>query len=276
VVDQKVIEHQGVYISGIKYVSKAGLRHLGGLRESINRLLDQTGEGFKILMLHQEFHPFFPESDLYISQEIPEGFDYVGIGHYHIAQEPALINGAFIVQSGSTEFTAYHESEEKKEKGVYIVNVENDINAEFVKLKDTRPFISILLNEERLEDNIIDLKEKLEKILSSHHKKPVVIFKGRLKSSIKDILKILEKNKLRAGTDHILHFNFNISREIQIQNEKILFENEDRLLSEELKRMIGDKELYSSVKEVVDHLKTFESIDEAKKYLKENPDLLEI
>jgi len=144
-------------------------------------------------------------------------------------------------------------------------------------IESLRPFISVRLDEDSLDDLIRDLKEKVEKIASSSDKNAVVIFKGILrKSGVKDILKILEDYGLKAGSDQILHFNFNITREIQLQDESFILENEEKLISEELKKIIGDKDLYSSVKEVIDHLRSFESIDDAKKYLKENPDLLEL
>ncbi|WP_457622134.1 metallophosphoesterase family protein [Persephonella sp.] len=276
-VDQKVVEYNGVFISGIKYISKAGLRHLGNLRGSIERLLDQTGEGFKILMLHQEFYPLFPESGLYLSEEIPEGFNYVGIGHYHIFQEPAVINKAVVVQPGSTEFTAYHESEEKIDKGVYIVDVDKDIKTEFVKLNNLRPFVSVRLEEDKLESILKNLKEEVEKKSSLSGKKVVVIFRGRLKDTgTKEIVELLEDYGFRAGTENILHINFNVTREIQVQDVGVVIENEEKLLSSELKKILGDIELYETVKEVIDHLRSFESIDDAKKYLKENPDILEL
>ncbi|WP_457641177.1 metallophosphoesterase [Persephonella sp.] len=278
VIDGGTVEHEGIYISGIKYISKAGIRHLGGLRETLEKLAEQSGKGFRILMLHQEFNPYFPDSSLYLKEEIPEGFNYVGIGHYHIAQDPLTINGAYVVQTGSTEFTAYHEAEDKKKKGVYLIDVEgSSISSTFIPLTKNRPFISLKLDEENIGEIIKDLKIKIEQIKDCSDKTPVVIFKGILrKLSIKDIYKILENEGLKPDRENILHFNFNVSREISHKDEHIFIENDDKFIMEQLKKMINNPELFNSVKEVIDILRSFDNIDDAKKYLKENPDLLEL
>ncbi|MDQ7055414.1 MAG: hypothetical protein Q9M89_02510 [Persephonella sp.] len=120
--------------------------------EILEQYLEHMGNGFKILMLHQEFQPFFPDSPLYTDSEIPEGFNYVGIGHYHIAQAPFTVNDSTVVYPGSTEFTAYNEKEEEKGKGFYFVEVEDkNINAQFVKLRRGRPFVYVEFREEDID-----------------------------------------------------------------------------------------------------------------------------
>ena len=276
-VDTGFVEYEGVFIGGLKYISKAGLKQTDGIRVILEKYLENTKgkDTFKILMLHQEFQPFFPDSSLYIEQEIPEGFDYIGIGHYHIKQEPKLINTATVVYPGSTEFTAYNENEDKVEKGFYIVEVDNkDINCKFVELKNRRPFISKNIEEDNIEDSIKSLKEELEKLLDSSAKKPVVILKGNLKNlDIKDIVSILNKSGLNE--EKVLHYRFNFSKE----NESLIetaFSGEDNIVFPALKELIKDEELFSVVEDVIKNLQTFENIDEVKKYLKDNPDVFQL
>jgi DNA repair exonuclease SbcCD nuclease subunit len=275
-VDSGFKEYNGIYIGGLKYISKAGLKQIGGIRGILEKYLENLKEDrFKILMLHQEFTPLFPGSELYMEKEIPEGYDYVGIGHYHIKQEPKVINGATVVYPGSTEFTAYNENEDKTEKGFYIVEVSGgNTSCRFYKLKNKRPFLSVLLEEDTLEESIKDLKSQVEKILDEKGKKPVVIFKGILRDlDIKDITSLLEKEGL--NNENVLHYRFNITKETkEFRGSLDGLENEDVMRA--LKELIEDDDLFSIVEEAVKTLQSFENTDEMKKFLKEHPEILEI
>ncbi len=274
-VDSGFKEFNGVHIGGLKYISKAGLKQTGGIRMILEKYLESLKiDGFKILMLHQEFNPFFPGSDLYMEREIPEGFDYIGIGHYHIKQEPKNINGATVVYPGSTEFTAYNESEDKVEKGFYIVDVSSGINCRFYSFSKKRPFISVVINEKEIQSQIKDLKQQVENILDNGNKKPVVIFKGILRDlDIRDITKILEEEGL--SQENVLHYRFNLTKEVkQIDTSIENIENED--IFRALKELIGDEEIFNVVEEAVKTLQTFENTDEMKKFLKEHPEILDL
>lgn len=272
-IDKGIKEYEGIFIGGLKYISKAGLRQIGGLREILEKYLETAGNGFKILLLHQEFQPYFPTSNLYLEKELPEGFDYVGIGHYHITQVPAKIKGATVVYPGSTEFTAYNESEEKKGKGFFYIEVEDgSISPQFIPLKNRRPFIYYRFKEEELDNILLKLKEDIEKIDGS--KKPVIVFKGILKNiTQKDIVSLLENEGI---SNKILHIQFNLSREIQTGDKVVIHEATEEKILQELKKLIGDDHLFNSVVEALTFLKSFENIDEVKKYLKENPKLIDI
>ncbi len=276
-VDTGFIDYEGVLIGGLKYISKAGLKQTGGIKPILEKYLDNLApDAFKILMLHQEFKPFFPNSDLYMEQEIPEGFDYIGIGHYHIKQEPKNIKGSTVIYPGSTEFTAYNENEEKVDKGFYIIDIDGkNIKCTFKTFSSKRPFISLKLTEEDIQNQIYTLKEEIEKISSEDRKKPVVIFKGILKSlDIKDILSILEEKGIKR--EDVLTFRFNITREreeLDITTGKT-GEKEDIFTA--IKELLDDEDLFSVVEEAVKTLQSFENTDEMKKFLKENPEILNI
>ncbi|WP_457639486.1 metallophosphoesterase family protein [Persephonella sp.] len=269
--DKGVIEYEGVFIGGLKYISHAGLRQIN-FREVLERYLEEMGSGFKIVMLHQEFQPFFPSSSLHPSTDIPEGFDYVGIGHYHVAQHPFQVNGSTVVYSGSTEFTAYNEKEEEKGKGFYYVDVsEGSINAQFVHLKRRRPFIFFeVLDEDSFFDSV---KEKINSFEGSE-KKPVLVLKGELKKLTgKEIRAFLEKEGLM---DRLLHVQFNITKSVDVVDSLSFADLKEENLYMELQKLLEDKELSQKLVEVIQHLKTFDDIDEVKKFLKENPEIMEL
>jgi len=270
--DTGVIEHNGIFIAGLKYISKAGLRQIN-FRELMERYLGETGEGFKILMLHQEFSPFFPDSRLNVHVDIPEGFNYVGIGHYHIAQSPAVVNGATVVYPGSTEFTAYNEKEEEKGKGFFDVKVDSDgIKAEFKQIKSRRPFLFFgFSGDEGFREIIPQIKEGLE---NKQEKAPVLVLRGNIKKlNLKEIHSILETEGIK---ERILHVQFNLLREETALPEGIFNELNDNKIKEEIKKLLGEDTLFEHVNELIERLKTFENTDEMKKFLKENPEVLDI
>ena len=279
-IENGTVEHEGIFISGIKYISKAGIKHLGGIRPALEKILEKTSssKNLHILMLHQEFYPLFPMSSLYTEREIPEGFDYVGIGHYHVKQKPKKINNSFVVYPGSTEFTAYSEKENSTPKGVYLVEYDNDkFNFEFIELKKRRPFIFFSFEEETFDEVIKDIKESVENSLSINSKAPVVVLKGMLKElTIKDLAEKLSKENLIPDKKNVLYFNFLTSRYIEESTEKVNIEIDEESIHRELKELIGDEEMFSSVQNVINTLKSFESTDEMKKFLRENPHILEL
>ena len=279
-IENGTVEHEGIFISGIKYISKAGIKHLGGIRPALEKILEKTSgsKNLHILMLHQEFYPLFPMSSLYTEREIPEGFNYVGIGHYHVKQKPKKINNSFVVYPGSTEFTAYSEKENSTPKGVYLVEYDNDkFNLEFIELKKRRPFIFFSFEEETFDEVIKDIKESVENSLSINPKAPVVVLKGMLKElTIKDLAEKLSKENLIPDKKNVLYFNFLTSRYIEESTEKVNIEIDEESIYRELKELIGDEEMFFSVQNVINTLKSFESTDEMKKFLRENPHILEL
>ncbi len=272
-IDSGVSEYEGIFFGGLKYISKAGLRQID-FREVLEKLVEKMGEGFKILMLHQEFQPFFPDSKLNMIAHIPEGFNYVGIGHYHVAQPPSSINGAMVVYPGSTEFTAYNDKEEERRKGLYIVEAEgSELKAEFIKFKSRRPFLFYLVNDENSEQILKKIKEDLEK--DHYDKKPVLVLKGTVKDLTYSDIRHLIKNE-GISDERFLHLQINLTRDqVDESSEPVIIDLKEDLIKKELQRLIGDRELSESVIELIDHLKTFENIDEIKKLLKENPEILD-
>ncbi len=279
-IESGTVEHDGIFISGLKYISKAGIKHLGGIKPALEKILEKSSnsENLHILMLHQEFYPLFPLSSLYTEREIPEGFDYVGIGHYHVKQNPKKINNSFVVYPGSTEFTAYSEKENSTPKGVYLVEHNGkEFKFNFIELKRRRPFIFSSFEEEKFDETVKEIKEKIEQSLSLNPKAPVIVLKGMLKDlTIKDLSEKLNKEGLVPDKEKVLYFNFLTSRYIEETEEKINIEIDEESISRELRELIGDEEMFSSIQNIINTLKSFDSVDEMKKFLKENEHVLEL
>ncbi|SNZ02694.1 DNA repair exonuclease SbcCD nuclease subunit [Persephonella hydrogeniphila] len=273
-VDSGVLEYEGLFIGGLKYISKAGLRQIEGIKKILEKYLEEMGNGFRILLLHQEFQPYFPDSSLNMTVELIEGFDYIGIGHYHIAQTPAVINKATVVYPGSTEFTAYNEKEEERGKGFYYVQVDGKtIKPEFIHLKRRRPFLYYTLSEEEIDQTVKQIKQDLERF--EEGKKPVIILKGTLKKlAPSDVIGYFKNEGISSEESNLLHINFNLTREF-VDTDGVIIETTEENIKEELKKLIGDEQIFSSVVETLTFLKSFDSIDEVKKYLKENPDFID-
>ncbi|RMD45482.1 MAG: metallophosphoesterase, partial [Aquificota bacterium] len=266
----------GIFIGGLKYISKAGLKQTNGIRPILESYLKNLpNNGFKILMLHQEFSPLFPASQLYLESELPEGFNYVGIGHYHIKQEPKIVKGSTVVYPGSTEFTAYNENEEKEKKGFYFVNVKNGkIKCEFITFSKNRPFLSVDFEEERIQEIVEKLKNDVEKLLDEGRKKPVVIFRGSLKKlELKDLTSFLEN--IGLDDEKVLHYRFNLSKETEEITHVPIEGIETDIIMNKLKELIKEEELFFVVEEAIKSLQTLENTDEMKKFLKEHPEILD-
>lgn len=264
--DGESIEFNGITISGVKYISKLALRTYP-LREILEKILEKAPKtDFHILMLHQEFNPYFPDSNLYINSDIPEGFNYIGIGHYHIPQEPISIKDAKVVFAGSTEYTSYNKQEEDFPKGIHLVEVVGkQINHRFIPL-NTRPFIYKTLTDENFENELKAVKINLEN--KEFNKKPVLVLKGDLKTvSQKDIRKLISKLNIE---EHSLHIRYNLSLNLSKTSAEFQkIQLKDEFINNKLKELINDNEMYEEVVSLISQLRTFESIDEMKKFLQE-------
>ena len=274
-VEQGSIEHEGIVISGLKYLSKVSLRKTG-LKPILEAILEKSPDknALHLLMLHHEFQPFFPSSGLNLHEELPDGFDYVGIGHYHIPQKPFNIRNSFVLYSGSTEYTAYNEKEENYPKGVHIIEYENkEFKYNFIELTKKRPFLKVEIDEDNIEKTLKEIETKIEQKLEESVKKPVLILKGKLKNlSPKELSLLIEKKEI---SNKVLHINYLLYRELEEKLPEInLGEGEN--LDEKLKEIIDDVYLQKKVIDVITTLRTFESIDEIKSYLKDNSEILEI
>ncbi len=277
-IEQGTVEYEGIHISGLKYLSKIAVRKLRTIKPILERFLENGKNSyFHILMLHQEFQPVFPDG-LFISREIPEDFDYVGIGHFHEKQEPFKYGRGYIVYPGSTEFTAYSKNEDKVPKGVFFIEREKDkTEIEFVELKNRRPFIQYEFKEDEIDFIAERIKRDLKEIKDRRRKAPVLILNCEIDNlSLKELSARLSKNGIVPDGENILYINFRLKRKETNKTSSVDISAREIDIKKELSSLINDEELVDRVIEIIENARAMESTDEFKKFLKENPKLLDI
>lgn len=263
---------EDINIFGIKYIQRSILKTFD-MKSILEQLYESaTKKEFNILMLHMEFYPFF-NTDLLLENILPEGFDYVGIGHYHQAQQPFNINGSKVVYSGSTEYTQFNERDYSN-KGFYLVELENkkDIQINFVNVP-TRRFIVERFDDESLHQVI----DKLKDSLIEEKKLPVLVLKGKTKQYLtrKDILSLIEEKKLN---DKFLHISVDIERvgvDYEFKYAEDIEQN-SKYIQEIVEKNITQPQIKEKVLQLLSVVPMFENIEELENYISENPHLFDL
>ena len=279
-INSGVKEFNGIDIVGVKYIPKTALRKLNGLKVALEKLLERSKQNYKILMLHQEFYPYFLDSKLMLDEEIPIEYNYTGIGHYHIAEEPIKRdNSSYIVHIGSTEFTAYNKNEESKSKFVALVDINSDeTDIRYIELNKRRKFLYRFLDDNNIDEELDKLNKEIEKLNDTSIKKPVVILKGEFKKlSQNEVLKLLKEKNIDVDNGRILYLkNMFIFPSNSLDYKGEIFKSEDEIIKSSLTEYLKDDlELKDKLLELINTLKSFDDLDTVKAYLKENPEVIE-
>lgn len=271
-IDAGYMTHEDINIFGIKHIYRSQLRQFD-LKSILQQLLEKAGSRqFNILMLHLEFFPFF-QTDLMLEHILPEGFDYVGIGHYHQAQKPSNLNGSKVVYPGSTEYTQFNEKDYSK-KGFYLVEIDSqkNIQLEFVEIP-AREFVVKRFDDDSLEEVLKQIKETdIDEV-----KKPVLVLKGTTRKSLtkKDVLSLVDEKKL---TDRFLHISVDIQR-IGLEYDFKYIEdikNSHNQLYSIVEKNIDQPDIRQKIFQLLEVVPTFENMTELENYIQENPHLFEL
>ncbi len=266
--EKKYLSYEGIGIAGVKYLPKTALRKYP-FKDILEKLSEIIKEDFRILLLHQEFNPYFQDSNLNIYNDIPDSFNYVGLGHYHLFTEPIRRENSTIFHIGSTEYTAYNSREEDVYKRVAIVNINGDksLDLNFVKLEKVRPFIFQDIDEDNLDASIENLISKLNSRTSE--KKPVLILKGILKKKTASEIMFYIKEKINEEEFLTIRPNFSYRLENREDDKKFIQSNErENYIKEKLKELIEDEILFDRVFNIIESLKTEEDITKVKESIK--------
>lgn len=152
-----------------------------------------------ILVLHQSIDPYVYsplEPPSLTKENLPKGFDLVINGHIHGHVSDTIDGKPFIIP-GSTLITQLEKREAELEKGIYKIDVDNEIKINFVPLTRSRKFF---YNElEAAKDS--SLVGKIEKIINeivfvkNLPKQPIIKFKikGDETNVLDDELRNIEK-----------------------------------------------------------------------------------
>jgi DNA repair protein SbcD/Mre11 len=160
----------------------------------------------KILVLHQGLYDFNKFAGEIFSNDLPVGFDYYAMGHYHdhIEKRFPTLNEGLVAYPGSIDL-GHNEVISDVEKGFLLVDlseVSENVNTHWIKLEKRRHQFEYPIEYSDLDDKLGSIvQESIQ-----YSKKPVI----DLKISGEDIdPKILSRQLLRLET-LFLYYNWSI------------------------------------------------------------------
>jgi DNA repair protein SbcD/Mre11 len=160
----------------------------------------------KILVLHQGLNDFNKFAGEIFSNDLPVGFDYYAMGHYHdhIERRFPTLNEGLVAYPGSIDL-GHNEVISDVEKGFLLVDlseVSENVNTHWIKLEKRRHQFEYPIEYSDLDDKLGSIvQESIQ-----YSKKPVI----DLKISGEDIdPKILSRQLLRLET-LFLYYNWSI------------------------------------------------------------------
>jgi DNA repair exonuclease SbcCD nuclease subunit len=127
-----------------------------------------------ILVLHQgliDFNKFAGELN---SSDLPKGFDYYAMGHYHdhIEKKFDYLDG-LISYPGSLDLTP-SEGIKEVDKGFCLTDTSGqEVRINWIRLEKRRPQFSVKIDYKLLEENLVDIVKKTR----HYEKKPIILLK---------------------------------------------------------------------------------------------------
>lgn len=176
------------------------------MKNEIQKNSTQNPSLKKILVLHQGLYDFNKFAGEIFSNDLPVGFDYYAMGHYHdhIEKRFSTLDGGLVAYPGSIDL-GQNEAISDVEKGFLLVDlseVSENVNTHWIKLEKRRHQFEYPIEYSNLDDKLGNIIQE-----SVHYlKKPII----DLKISGADIdLKILSRQLLRLETS-FLYYNWSI------------------------------------------------------------------
>jgi DNA repair exonuclease SbcCD nuclease subunit len=131
---------------------------------------------YNILLLHQSIEPFVysPLEPPSISvSNLPKGFDLIIDGHIH-GHNRIKLGESTLLLPGSTIVTQFEKSEDEVEKGIYFVDLGEEMKIDFVPLEKNRKFFyeEVLLQDGSAKEQI---ERRITEILNSNFQKLPII-----------------------------------------------------------------------------------------------------
>ncbi len=199
------LEHEVLHIDN-KELLVAGLSNLKGIYA--NRILEEfkkadlLAQNFKysIFVGHEGISTFLPDENWEVDfKDLPKNFNYLAFGHLHSRVIREYGKGYF-AYAGSTEIHSEEEivNYKKDGKGVFLVDLDSDINIEKLNIDTIRP-------QERIDTDAEHWIEDLRNILSIiHAKKPVIHLNISGKINASDVHSIIEEQFKDSMLDYRL------------------------------------------------------------------------
>ncbi len=161
----------------------------------------------KILVLHQGLNDFNKFAGEISSSDLPVGFDYYAMGHYHDHIEKCFsnINNGLVAYPGSIDL-GHNEPISKVEKGFLIVDISDNsttVHTHWIKLDKRRPQLPYHVDYHDLGDRLSYIIQECQ----SYSKKPIIDIQI---SGTKIDQKIISRQLLRLANS-TLYYNWNIT-----------------------------------------------------------------
>ncbi len=189
----------------------------------------------KILVLHQGLGDFNKFAGEIFAKDLPLGFDYYAMGHYHdhVQKNFSEIENSLVAYPGSLDL-GHNEPISEVEKGFLIVDLSNtpeNVSTQWIKIEKRRLQMSRSLDYEELDGYLkylLDLSVK-------YQKKPILDLK--LKGSKIDP-KILS-GELSKLNDYFLYYTWNVFDKEPPSGHSYDFAN-DFDIDEEMSKLISN------------------------------------
>jgi len=176
------------------------------LQNDIQKPADQYHSSKKILVLHQGLYDFNKFAGEIFSNDLPTGFDYYAMGHYHdhIEKRFASLNEGLVAYPGSIDL-GHNEAISNVEKGFLLVDlseVSANVHTHWIKLEKRRHQFEYQIEYPKLDEKLRNIIQES----TQYSKKPVI----DLKISGTNIdHKILTRQLLQLETS-FLYYNWSL------------------------------------------------------------------
>ncbi len=176
------------------------------LKEDENRYSIENRKLKKIVVLHQGLYDFNKFAGEIFSSDLPLGFNYYAMGHYHdhIEKKFPELEGGLVAYPGSIDL-GHNEPISPLEKGFLLVDLSKcpeNVDTQWIKLEKRRPQISYSINYEKLDDGL----NYLLNYSQNCKKKPIL----ELKLKGMDIDPKILSSKISKLNTSYLHYVWNI------------------------------------------------------------------
>jgi DNA repair exonuclease SbcCD nuclease subunit len=214
------------------------------LKEYLKRM--KAPKGNSILLFHEGIKEVFPEFEISI-KDLPEGFNYYGIGHLHIHQTfKHPVTGATISYPGSTEITDF--SEVSQAKGFNFIELNGrEIRIEFIKIPTIRQFIDLPSIDCSNKNPEVIVSEAIS-LIKKHTKEGCVArlnFIGKMALGKIAAINFVEIEKYATNEAKLLYLEYNNQiQPLELKGQPI---NQIRIESpeKEIRKFIGELPGYS-------------------------------
>ncbi len=194
---------------------------------------DENKNKKKILVLHQGLSDFNKFAGEIFASELPLGFNYYAMGHYHdhIQKSFSELGGSLVAYPGSLDL-GHNESISEVEKGFLLVDLSpspEHVTTHWIKMEKRRLQLSHSLNYDDLDKYV----QYLLDLSSKYQKKPII----ELKLTGSEIDPKILSGELSRLNEHFLYYTWSIFDKESVSGYSYDYAN-DFNIDKELSKLI--------------------------------------